>query len=157
MAGHGAYNSPAMVNTAAQADTAYAATRAGPNGLQERPQYTYGQDFRQNGNNRRDQAIDDDAMEAAHGGAYSSEPQQQGSYNHEAYGSYAAYENTTAAGYQDATREYQGQQGYDDPTQYYQQQHHEYNDYVVDPVHAPASKSHGKARSVQDDDVYGGI
>lgn len=153
MAGHGAYNSSPLVNTVTQADT----TRAGPTGLHERPQYTFGQDFRQTGNNRQDQVVDDDAMDAAHGGAYSSEPQQQAPYNHEAYGSYAPYENTTAARYQDATREYQGQQGYEEAAQYYQQQHHGYNDYVVDPAHAPNTKSHGKARSMQDDDVYGGI
>ncbi|KAG2011973.1 hypothetical protein CC2G_012030 [Coprinopsis cinerea AmutBmut pab1-1] len=77
-------------------------------GLQERPKYVYGQADPHSQH-------DDDVSEHAHG-VYSSQPQMQTAYNPEAYGSYAAYDNT--AGYQQPTREYQGQQGYTDNTGY---------------------------------------
>ncbi|KAF8159339.1 hypothetical protein B0H34DRAFT_399641 [Crassisporium funariophilum] len=87
--------------------------------LQERPKYVYGQDAQ----GQQQQMHDDEASEMAHGGAYSSQPQMQNAYNAEAYGSYAKYEDvggdvvgggpSGGAGYQEAQREYQGQQGYD--------------------------------------------
>jgi hypothetical protein len=91
-----------------------ATTVASSGGLQERPKYVYGQDPRQH---------DDVATDIANGGAYSSQPQAQSTYNTEAYGSYAKYEDVSngvvggvpsgTAMYQDAQRAYQGQQGYD--------------------------------------------
>jgi hypothetical protein len=88
---------------------------AGAHGLQERPKYVYGQV--NSPNQGEDHA--DDTSEHAHG-AYSSEPMAQQTYNAEAYGSYAAYDTQgytqnyqdNSGGYQDAQREYQGQEGY---------------------------------------------
>lgn len=90
--------------------TGYGATAAGVGAaaaggqLHERPRYTYGQHN------------EEEADDIAHG-VYSSQPQPQMPYNPEAYGSYAVYDQhngpaPAAGGYQEATREYQGQQGY---------------------------------------------
>lgn len=96
-----------------------ATTPASGGGLQERPKYVYGQDP----SPTSQQQQHDDAASDTHGGAYSSQPQVQGAYNAEAYGSYAKYEDvgdgivgsvpSGSAVYQDAQRAYQGQQGYD--------------------------------------------
>ena len=105
-----------------------ATTPASGGGLQERPKYVYGQDP----SPATEQQQHDDTVSDAHGGVYSSQPQAQGAYNAEAYGSYAKYEDvgdgivggvpTGTAEYQEAQRAYQGQQGYDqshyDPAHY---------------------------------------
>ena len=96
-----AYSDPAASTTAVAAAAASAS-----HALQERPKYVYGQ---ADASEQQQHSGDDDLSEHAHG-AYSSEPQVQQSYNAESYGSYAAYDGN--AGYQDATREYQGQEGY---------------------------------------------
>ncbi|TEB33275.1 hypothetical protein FA13DRAFT_197977 [Coprinellus micaceus] len=103
---YGATNSSASAYSDAAASTAAVAAAGASHGLQERPKYVYGQSdsAEQQQNNG-----EDDVSEHAHG-AYSSEPQVQQSYNAESYGSYAAYD--ASAGYQDATRQYQGQEGY---------------------------------------------
>ena len=134
---------PSQALATARAATAAPTTTVTTGGLQERPKYVYGQDPKH---------PDDIASDIAHGGAYSSQPQVQSTYNAEAYGNYAKYEDVGngivggvpggAAMYQDAERAYQGQQGYDqghhgtypshyaayDPSQYagyaQQQQHH---------------------------------
>ena len=105
--------------TAATATTAATTTPTSGGGLQERPKYVYGQDP----SLTSQQQQHDDAVSDAHGGVYSSQPQAQGAYNTEAYGSYAKYEDvgdgivgsvpTGTAVYQDAQRAYQGQQEYD--------------------------------------------
>lgn len=119
MAGHGTFQGgAAMYDTGAGAPgagvgagvagrgaTGYGATAAssaavGGAGavLHERPKYMYGRQG------------EDDVDDMAHG-VYSSQPQPQVPYNPEAYGSYAAYSApSAAAGYQEATREYQGPQ-----------------------------------------------
>jgi hypothetical protein len=71
--------------------------------LQERPKYVYGQE---------PNSSDDDIS-----GAYSAEPKVQTAYNPEAYAGYAQYQ--AQGGYQDAQREYQGQQGQYDHTDYH--------------------------------------
>ncbi|TFK39696.1 hypothetical protein BDQ12DRAFT_664932 [Crucibulum laeve] len=177
MAGHGAYQGQhGDVNygaAAVGAGVGVGAAVAAGTVLQERPRYTYGQDYTMNNASNTAPALDDDGSEIAHG-AYSSQPQMQAAYNPEAYGSYAAYEG--GAGYQEATREYQGQQGqqqqyYDDHQEYQhyydqQQQHQQYNDYVVPGTPAvtapaggaPSSNRAANTRSiVADDDAYGGI
>ena len=130
MAGYGSAASteatpPSMALANANAAAAAAAT------LQERPKYVYGQNPANDASTTgsRDQ---DDSGSVAHGGAYSSEPQMQTSYNAEAYGSYAQYADAGAdvvggtgvavGGYQDAQREYLGQQGYDQNQQAYYDQ-----------------------------------
>jgi hypothetical protein len=133
-----------------------AADTAAANGgsLQERPKYVYGQDPSPANQQRQ---YDDSASDIAYGGAYSSEPQVQGAYNAEAYGSYAKYEDVGngivggvpagTAVYQDAQRAYQGQQGYDqsdyatyDPSHYegYGQQQQHYQAYASGSSHAGA-------------------
>lgn len=175
MAGHGAYHGDADMFAADPAGAAagYGATSAGGM-LHERPRYTYGQD--------RGQA-DDNFSEVAHG-AYSSQPQAQVAYNPEAYGSYAVYDADTSAagGYQEATREYQGQSQLGHAQGGYDNQYGQYDNYVVadpgpashagpapivrstsganptsrDPAPANTSRAQN-ARSIVDDDVYGGI
>lgn len=176
MAGQGAFQVGATYNNGAPTTdrygaagygaTAYGAAGAGAAGaLQERPRYAYGQ--------QNAEEVDD----MAHG-VYSSQPQPQAPYNPEAYGSYATYGGGAAgAGYQEATREYQGQHGgynqsHNDPFN----AHTGYGVAVADPgpqapraagahpttARDPASLSGNRgenARSVavQDDDVYGGI
>ncbi|KDR80867.1 hypothetical protein GALMADRAFT_222460 [Galerina marginata CBS 339.88] len=105
----------------AAANAAAAAAAAGPVApLQERPKYVFGQIPAPT----HDNASDDDVSDVANG-VYSSEPQAQMAYNAEAYGSYARYDDAgqgvvggvgvaVGGGYQDAQREYQGQQGYYD-------------------------------------------
>lgn len=108
MAGQGSYTYGATDASAYGSDmggASAAAAAAAAQGLQERPKYVYGQTDGQ----QQHAGGDDDASEHAHG-IYSSEPQVQQAYNAEQYGSYAAYDN--GAGYQDATRQYQGQEGY---------------------------------------------
>lgn len=101
---------------AASASAALAAASAASAPLQERPKYVFGQPL----DNEHDAATADDASENA-GGVYSSQPIMQMEYNPEAYGSYAKYEDVAhTGGYQDAQREYQGQQGYYDNQQYNQ-------------------------------------
>jgi hypothetical protein len=113
-----------------------ATTPASGGGLQERPKYVYGQEPTATGQQHQEQEQQqqqhDDTGSDTHGGAYSSQPQVQGAYNAEAYGSYAKYEDfgdgivggvpAGTAVYQDAQRAYQGQQGYDqshyDPAHY---------------------------------------
>lgn len=109
MAGYGAASGGATLPSQALA-AANAASAAAV--LQERPKYVYGQDPNAAADSQHDQ---DDAASEAHGGAYSSQPQAQTGYDAEAYGSYAQYaEGGQAEGaYQDAQREYQGQQGYE--------------------------------------------
>lgn len=118
------------------AASAAAAAPAVP--LQERPKYVYGAAVPAH------DSAEEQAREAAHGGAYSADPQAQTAYNAEAYGSYAKYDDAgagvvggvgVAVGgvYQDAQREYQGQQGYYDQSQYQQgyydqSQHQQYYD-----------------------------
>jgi hypothetical protein len=116
-------------------------------------------------------------------GVYSSQPHQQMPYNPEAYGSYATYgqdNHAAAGGYQEATREYQGQKAYN-AGGYSGQEFGgsaTYGVAVADADHSssaagahpstltPAlrdqsnvsSNRQENARSVvQDDDVYGGI
>jgi len=129
---------------------AAATTPASGNGLQERPKYVYGQDP----SPTSQQQQHDDTVSDAHGGVYSSQPQVQGSYNAEAYGSYAKYEDvgdgivggvpSGTAMYQDAQRAYQGQQEYDqnhyatyDPTHYAYDQS-QYRAYGQQPHHPRA-------------------
>lgn len=111
---------PSEVLAAATAATATAATiPASGGGLQERPKYVYGQDP----SSTSQQQQHEETASDAHGGVYSSQPQVQGAYNTESYGSYAKYEDvgdgivgsvpTGTAVYQDAQRAYQGQQEYD--------------------------------------------
>jgi hypothetical protein len=108
MAGYGAAGGGATPPSQALA-AANAATAAAV--LQERPKYVYGQD--PNAAAADGQHDQDDAASEAHGGAYSSQPQAQTGYDAEAYSNYAQYaEGGQAEGaYQDAQREYQGQQG----------------------------------------------
>jgi hypothetical protein len=98
----------------------------------------------------------------------------QTAYNPEAYGSYATYQDPHA-GYQDAQRQYQGQQGYQgyDQNAYYDQQQHGHQqasyDYVVagaPPVPPAGGQAHNESANkravntrsiVNDEDVYGGI
>jgi len=120
VAGQGVYN----YGAAAAAGAGGAAGAAAASTIQERPKYVYGQP------DDRQAALDDDASDQAHG-VYSSQPHVQTSYNAETYGSYAAYD---ATGYQNATREYQGQQGYTDGAAAYQNnpaydQHQQYPAY----------------------------
>ena len=122
--------------------------------MQERPKYTYGQQ------------TEEEVDEVAHG-IYSSQPQPQVSYNPEVYGSYAAY-NGHSTGYQEVTREYQGQQQDD------YNAHSGYGVAVADPGPSASSGAHPSSSrdqatltgnrgqntnsvAVQDDDVYGGI
>ena len=119
MAGQGAYTTAAASGYggygATDASGAALGGAAAANGLQERPKYVYGQS---------DHDHDDHVSDHAHG-AYSSQPQPMqvgygsdpfgasgggygGAYN--AQGSYAAYD--AQGGYAQATREYQGQEGY---------------------------------------------
>lgn len=121
IAGKGAFGSYGATDTSGSGSGAAAGAATGvavgaaavaagaSHGLQERPKYVYGQMEPQQ--NQDDHP--DDASEHAHG-VYSSEPMAQQTYNAEAYGSYAAYDAQGAynGGYQDATREYQGQEGY---------------------------------------------
>lgn len=124
----------------------------------------------------------EDVDDVSHG-VYSSQPQQQMAYNPEAYGSYADYghdNHAATGGYQEATREYQGQHAYS-AGGYSAQEFGggaTYGVAVADPSHGssaagahastftPAVRDQSKvinnrqenARSmVQDDDVYGGI
>jgi len=120
--------------------------------LQERPRYVYGQEPVHNS----EPALEDEGSDVAHG-AYSTQPQVQQPYNPEAYGSYAAYESQ--AGYQEATREYQGQQGYNANDYAYEpQQHQGYAgyDYAAASAYAdgnaPASGSYNAH-----DGAYGGM
>ena len=109
----------AQLPSQALAAAAAATTPASGGGLQERPKYVYGQDP----SSTNQQQQHDETASDTHGGAYSSQPQVQGDYNAEAYGSYAKYEDVgdgivgsvpaETAVYQDAQRAYQGQQGYD--------------------------------------------
>lgn len=175
MAGHGAFHGGAAYDSSVANVGGYDATGYGAVGygttevvsnrvMQERPKYTYGQ--------QNDEEVDD----VAHG-IYSSQPQPQVSYNPEVYGSYAAY-NGHSPDYQEATREYQGQQ------------HGSYNSHqnglfdadpgygvaVADPgptssgvtgAHPSGSRDQAtltgnrgentRSVAVQDDDVYGGI
>jgi hypothetical protein len=115
--------------------------------LQERPRYVYGQEPVQNS----EPALDDDGSEVAHG-AYSAQPEVQQPYNPEAYGSYAAYESQ--AGYQEATREYQGQQGYNANNYAYEpQQHQGYAEYDYAAASAYADGNAHNARH----GAYGGM
>lgn len=172
MAGHGAFHGGAGYDTGAAGAggygaTAYGAAAAG-GAMQERPRYAYGQH-------------NHDEMDDMANGVYSSQPQPQVSYNPEAYGSYANYGGAaTGVGYQEATREYQGQQhdayaqdGYqNDPFS----SHTRYGVAVADPGPTTSSGAAGAHPSaardaahlsgkrgantrsvVQDDDVYGGI
>jgi len=130
---------------------ATAATVAAGGGLQERPKYVYGQDP----SPTSQQQQHDDTVSDAHGGVYSSQPQVQGTYNAEAYGSYAKYEDvgdgivgsvpTGTAVYQDAQRAYQGQQEYDqnhyatyDPNTHYTYDQSQYRGYGQQPHHPRA-------------------
>ena len=100
MAGHGAFQGGAAYHSnVPNAAPGYGAGATGVVSnrvMQERPKYTYGQQ------------TEEEVDEVAHG-IYSSQPQPQVSYNPEVYGSYAAY-NSHSTGYQEVTREYQGQQ-----------------------------------------------
>lgn len=158
MAGHGAFQGRAAYNSnVPNAAPGYGAGATGvvPNRvMQERPKYTYGQQ------------TEEEVDEVAHG-IYSSQPQPQVSYNPEVYGSYAAY-NGHSTGYQEVTREYQGQQQDD------YNAHPGYGVAVADPGPSASSGAHpSNSRDqatltgnrgqntnsvvVQDDDVYGGI
>lgn len=122
--------------SASAAATAAAAAAAAP--LQERPKYVYGAPV------PAQDSAEGQATEASNG-AYSADPQAQTSYNAEAYGSYAKYDDAgqgvvggagVAVGgvYQDAEREYQGQQGYYDQNQQqqYQQGYYDQNQQYYD-------------------------
>ena len=146
----------ATAATSATATAAAAATTpASGGGLQERPKYVYGQDP----SPTSQQQQHDDTVSDAHGGVYSSQPQVQGTYNAEAYGSYAKYEDvgdgivgsvpTGTAVYQDAQRAYQGQQEYDqnhyanhyatyDPNTHYNYDQSQYRGYGQQPHHPRA-------------------
>ncbi|KAF8902430.1 hypothetical protein CPB84DRAFT_863927 [Gymnopilus junonius] len=128
----GAATPPSQALAAANAAsaTAGAAAAAAAAALQERPKYVFGQPVQ----NEHGNATEDNASETA-GGVYSSQPVMQTDYNPEAYGSYAKYEDVAhTGGYQDAQREYQGQQGYYDQNQYdqgYNQGYMDQQGYVV--------------------------
>lgn len=140
------------------ADSAAAATAAAnaARGLQERPKYVFGQVDGAGGQ----QGSDDDASEHAHG-AYSSEPHVQQAYNPETYGSYAAYDNGAGAGgYQDATREYQGQTGYAQDGQYQGQYQeyaaHGYDQYAQHGYEQQYGQYDAQQYAVADPGQYGG-
>ena len=134
----------------ALAAEAAATTPASGGVLQERPKYVYGQDPSPNSQQQQH----DDAASDSHGGAFSSQPQVQGAYNAEAYGSYAKYEDvgdgivgsvpTGTAVYQDAQRAYQGQQGYQG--QQYDQSHYA----TYDPGHYAYDQSQYEGYGQQD-------
>lgn len=141
---------PGMAGQGAFRGGVAAAAASTPVVLQERPRYVYGQV------QNSEPALDDDGSEVAHG-AYSTQPEVQQPYNPEAYGSYAAYESQ--AGYQEATREYQGQQGYNANNYVYEpQQHQGYAEYDYAAAsayadgNAPASGSHNAHHG-----AYGGM
>jgi hypothetical protein len=127
MAGHGAY--------------------ATATAMQERPQYTYGQNEYDAGHAR-----DDEGSEIAHGGAYSSEPQPQHEYNAEAYGSYAYSTEGHHAVQQQQYHPYQAQQ-------YYSEYHDEGHApaLVAGAPAVPAGRSSRQSVVVNEDDAYGGI
>ncbi|EKM81569.1 hypothetical protein AGABI1DRAFT_83050 [Agaricus bisporus var. burnettii JB137-S8] len=127
-----------------------------------------------------------DEMDDMSRGIYSAQPQQQMAYNPEAYGSYATYaqdNHVAAGGYQEATREYQGQNTYG-PGGYHGQEFGgdvSYGVAVADPGRTspptagtgaypsaltPALRDQSNATAIRqqnarsvvhDDDVYGGI
>ena len=141
MAGQGAFRGGV---TAAAAST--------PVVLQERPRYVYGQDPVPNS----EPALDDEGSEVAHG-AYSAQPEVQQPYNPEAYGSYAAYESQ--AGYQEATREYQGQQGYNANNYAYEPQQHQgyaQYDYAAASAYADGNASASGSHNAHHG-AYGGM
>ena len=148
---------PSQALAAATAATA-ATTPASGGGLQERPKYVYGQDP----SPTSQQQQHDDTASDTHGGAYSSQPQVQGAYNAEAYGSYAKYEDvgdgivgSVPAGtvvYQDAQRAYQGQQGYDqshyatyDPGHYASYDQSQYQGYGQQQQYSEQQPHHAQA------------
>lgn len=115
--------------------------------VQERAQYTYGQEYDIYGN--------DDGREHAAGGAYSSEPQVQTTYNPEAYGSYAHQ----GQNYQAQT--YQGQQTYQPQT--YQAQPYQPQTYEGQAPQSQARAQNGASTNgsrvshYDEGDAYGGI
>lgn len=69
-----------------------------------------------NGGRGYPSSVDDETI----GGAYSSQPQAQAPYDSEAYAQYVPYSAAAdaAGGYQEATRGYQGQRGYEAAVNY---------------------------------------